>query len=213
MTGKKDGEVNILIRNETEKDYFEAESMTREAFWDVYKPGCDEHLLLHQLRNSGAFVPELCCLACDGDTIAGNIVYTKAVVRNEAGEHLVLCMGPLSVLPVFQNKGIGSKLLNFTLGKAAELGYAAVVIFGNPAYYHRFGFRNAAEYGIQTSDGRNFDPFMVLDLRKDGLKEIHGRFFEDKAFAIDPHELEEFEKNFPPREKHVRPGQLDYPNP
>ena len=200
--------MGITIRHEKEEDYFEVEHMTREAFWDLYKPGCDEHLLVRQLRKSEAFLPELDYVAVDGDTIVGNIVYTKAIIESESGQATVLCMGPLTVLPSQQRKGIGSSLLRHTVEKAKEIGYLAIVIFGSPAYYHRFGFRNAKEYHIQTSDGNNFDAFMVLDLSDNGLANISGRFFEDAAFQIDKKDLDEYEKRFPYKEKHKKEGQL-----
>jgi len=200
--------MGITIRHEKEEDYFEVENMTREAFWDLYRPGCDEHLLVRQLRKSEAFLPELDYVAVDGDTIVGNIIYTKAIIESESGQATVLCMGPLTVLPSQQRKGIGSSLLRHTVEKAKEIGYPAIVIFGSPAYYHRFGFRNAKEYHIQTSDGNNFDAFMVLDLSDNGLANISGRFFEDAAFQIDKKDLDEYEKRFPYKEKHKKEGQL-----
>ena len=200
--------MGITIRHEKEEDYSEVENMTREAFWDLYKPGCDEHLLVRQLRKSEAFLPELDYVAVDGDTIVGNIIYTKAIIESESGQATVLCMGPLTVLPSQQRKGIGSSLLRHTVEKAKEIGYLAIVIFGSPAYYHRFGFRNAKQYHIQTSDGNNFDAFMVLDLSDNGLANISGRFFEDAAFQIDKKDLDEYEKRFPYKEKHKKEGQL-----
>jgi predicted N-acetyltransferase YhbS len=200
--------MTFTIRLEEEKDYFHVENLTREAFWDLYQPGCDEHLALHQLRNSQAFIPELDYVACEDDEILGNIVYSKAVVRNEKEMFSVLCMGPLCVIPSRQKTGIGSQLLKYTIEKAKGMGYAAIVIFGNPAYYHRFGFKDAKEYNIQTSEGQNLDAFMVLSLDEEKLQKINGRFFEDPAFQVDKENLKEFEQNFPFKEKHKREGQF-----
>ena len=107
--------MGITIRHEKEEDYFEVEYMTREAFWDLYKPGCDEHLLVRQIRKSKAFLPELDYVAVDGNTIVGNIIYTKAIIEGESGQATVLCMGPLTVLPSQQRMGIGSSLLLYTV--------------------------------------------------------------------------------------------------
>jgi predicted N-acetyltransferase YhbS len=201
--------MEIIIRLETEKDHRETESLTRDAFWDVYKPGCDEHFLLHNMRKVPAFVKELDFVAVNNDRVIGNIIYTKAKVVNENGaEHEVLCMGPLSVLPSFQGKGVGAKLMIHSLIRAGELGYRAVIIFGNPGYYTRFGFMNAGKFNIKTSEGRNLDPFMALELYGNSLKGIEGRFHEDPVFNIDPAGLEDFEKQFPYREKHVTDTQL-----
>lgn len=201
--------MHISIRQEVEKDFNDVEYLTREAFWDLYKPGCDEHLVLHKIRKVSAFVKELDLIACDNDVIVGNIIYSRAkVVNDENKEFEVLCMGPIAVLPSYQDQGIGSLLMEHSIEKARQLGYKGVVIFGNPDYYHRFGFVDAKEYNIQTSWGDNLDAFMVLELYEDSLRGISGKFFEDEVFKIDNDELEYFEKQFPYKEKHVTDTQL-----
>ena len=201
--------MNISIRLEEEADYRPVESLTREAFWNLYKPGCNEHLLVHKIRKVPAFVKELSLVACDGDKIVGNIIYSKAkVINGENKEFEVLCIGPIGVLPAYQKQGIGSLLMNHSLEKAKQLGYKAIIIFGNPDYYHRFGFKDAREYGIQTSWGENFAAFMALELDDGSLNGISGKFYADQVFKIDEDELEIFEKEFPPKEKRVTDIQL-----
>ena len=173
--------MEILIRKATEKDFFTTENITRESFWNLYKPGCNEHLVLHNIRNSKAYISSL-------DLVA--------VFENE-----ILCVGPLSVLPKFQRNGIGSKLLNESIKIAKELGHPGMILFGNPEYYHRFGFKNAEEYGITTKDCLNFEPFMALEFQNNRFDNIRGRFFEDGAFETNPNDLIEFEKKFPYKEK------------
>jgi predicted N-acetyltransferase YhbS len=201
--------MNISIRVETENDFREVESLTREAFWDLYKPGCEEHLLVHKLRSVPAFIKDLDYVACDDQRIVGNIMYSKSKIINSKNEQFeVLCMGPLSVLPGYQKKGIGSLLLTETIKKAKALAYKAVVIFGSPEYYQKFGFKNACIFNIQTADGQNFDAFMALELNKDSLNGIEGKFFEDAAFHSEENELIEFEKEFPYKEKHITDTQF-----
>jgi predicted N-acetyltransferase YhbS len=201
--------MNISIRLEEENDYRNVEYMTREAFWNVYKPGCDEHLIVHKIRKVPAFIKELCFVAYDNDKIVGNIIYSKAKVINlKNKEFEVLCMGPIGVLPYYQGQGIGSLLMNYSIEKAKQLGHKAIIIFGNPNYYHRFGFINAKEYGIKTSSGENFEEFMALDLYDGGLDGISGKFYEDEIFRIEQGELEMFEKDFPYKEKRVTDTQL-----
>lgn len=199
----------ITLRPEHPNDYRIIEELTRDAFWDLYKPGCDEHLVVHKMRKVPAFVKELDLVACDGDTIVGYIMYSKAKVVNDNNEEFeVLCMGPLAVAPDHQKQGIWSLLMNESAKQAKTLGYKGVIIFWNPDYYHRFGFVDAKTYGITTPDGQNFDAFMALELYPESLKWISGKFFADPVFETDPQELEAFEKGFPEREKHVTDTQL-----
>ncbi|HEY6914279.1 MAG TPA: N-acetyltransferase [Paludibacter sp.] len=199
------------IRKTTKADFLITENITREAFWNVYKPGCDEHLVLHNVRNGNSYIAELDMVAVVENEIIGHIISTKAkVVDVQNTEHEVLCVGPVSVLPDYQKQGMGSELINESIKVAKESGYPAMILFGNPDYYHRFGFRNAQEYGITTKYYENFEPFMALELQTNGLENITGRFFEDNAFTTEPNELIEFEKQFPYKEKMVTDTQLEH---
>ena len=201
--------MNIEIRLEIIKDYEEVENLTREAFWDLYQPGCDEHLLAHKLRKVEAFIPKLDFVAELDGQIVGNIMYSKAKIVDKNGtDHEVLSFGPLSVLPSYQKSGIGAKLVNHTIELAKVMGNKAIVIFGNPDYYHRFGFVNAEMHHITTGDGENFDAFMALELYKGALQGITGKFHEDPVFQVSKVELEAFEKKFPYKEKHITDTQF-----
>jgi len=194
--------MKVIIRKATDEDCFKTEYITRESFWNVYKMGCDEHLILKNLRNSKCYVSNLDLVAVYKNEIIGHIISTKArVIDSENNEHEVLCVGPLSVLPEFQKQGVGSILMKSSIAKAKELNYAGMIIFGNPDYYHRFGFINAKEYKITTKDNQNFEPFMALEIMINGLSNVKGRFFEDSAFEVNQDELTEFEKKFPYKEK------------
>jgi predicted N-acetyltransferase YhbS len=194
--------MEFMIRNTDKRNYYPTEYITREAFWNLYKPGCDEHLVLHQIRESSSYVEELDLIAINEGEIIGHIISSKArVIDNQDMEHEVLCLGPVSVSPAFQNKGIGMDLMNYSIAEARKMGFKGIILFGNPDYYHRFGFRNAKEYEITTKDLQNFEPFMALELQKNGLDNVKGRFFEDEAFEINQEQLAEFEKKFPVKEK------------
>ena len=201
--------MNISIRLEEKQDYKKVEYLTREAFWDLFRPGCCEHLIVHKIRKAPAFVKELSYIACDNDNVIGCIFYSTAkVVNDENKEFEVLCMGPFGVLPPFQKKGIGSLLMSCSIKKAGELGFKAIVIFGNPEYYQRFGFVNAKNYGITTSSGENFDAFMALELFDGALDGITGKYYDSDVFRIDDKELEVFEREFPYKEKHITDTQI-----
>lgn len=198
----------IDIRNERPDEYRAVEELTREAFWNLHVPGCDEHYLLHVLRAHADFVPELDFVAYAGGELAGNIVYARSAIETTGGQRRqVLTFGPLSVLPKFQNRGVGSALVLHSLAKAAALGYGAVLIYGDPAYYVRFGFRPAQEFGIATSEGAFHPALQALELLPGALAGCEGRFFEGEAYHIDETAAGEFDKSFPPKEKFVTESQ------
>jgi len=191
--------LEIIIRPENEEDYYIVENLTRKAFWEFpgRSQGCDEHYLLHILRKDSVFIKELDYVALVDGEIVGNIIYTKGKVVDEKNvEYETISFGPVSVLPDYQRKGIGSKLIEFTLKKAKELGYRAVIIYGHPEYYPRFGFRDAREHNITTPDGNNFDAFMVCELYAGALNGITGRFFLSPLFQMNQDEVKEFDKRF-----------------
>lgn len=197
-------DLNINLRHERPEDYRVVEELTREAFWGMSRPNCDEHYLVHKLRQVPAFIPELDYVAEVGGKIVGNIMYSRAKVVDETGkEHEVITFGPISVLPEYQGKGIGQALLRHTIAEAKRLGYRAILFFGHPDYYPRVGFQRAEEFGIATASGKNFDAFMAMPLYDGALDGITGRFYEDPVFDIVPKEAEEFDKGFPQKELRV----------
>jgi len=156
------------------------------------------------LRKVPAFVPELDFVVETDGKIVGNIVYSKAKIVDETGiEHEVVTFGPISVLPEYQNRGIGKALLRRTIAEAKCLGYRAILFYGHPDYYPRVGFRRASEFGIVTAKGRSFDAFMAMPLYEGALDGITGRFYEDPVFEVDAKKAEEFNKGFPHKELRV----------
>jgi predicted N-acetyltransferase YhbS len=203
--------MEIHIQQVAQDDFRITENITREAFWNLYKPGCNEHLVLNKLRKCKNYIAELDLIVFHDNEITGHIISTKAKVIDSMGiEHDVLCVGPVSVSPEFQNIGIGSILIKETIKVAKELGYLGLILYGNPEYYHRFGFANAGKYRISTRDNQNFEPFMALELQENGLTNVSGKFFEDDSFLNDEAGLFEFEKQFPYKEKLVTDTQLKH---
>jgi predicted N-acetyltransferase YhbS len=200
--------MELCFYPEEPKDYRAVEEITREAFWNLHVPGCDEHLLAHNLRGCAAFVPELDFVAEAGGEIAGNIMYCRAKVAEDNGcERDVLTFGPVSVMPRLQKRGIGAALIRHSLKAAAGMGFTAVLIYGDPGYYCRFGFKPAEVFGIRTSEGRFHPALQALELAPGALCGAAGRFFEGEAYHVDPAELEAFDSTFPPKEKLVTESQ------
>ena len=199
--------MKINIRKERPADYRIVEELTREAFWgSMDHPTCDgEHLLVHKLRALPCFVPELDFVAEAEGKIIGHIIYSLAkVIMPDDRKIEVLSFGPLSVHPDYKGMGVGSALMRRSIAEAAELGYRAIIIYGHPDYYPRFGFRRASRYGIVSSGGGSWDALMAMELYDGALDGITGRFIEDEVYEVDPEEMAEFEKGFP----HKEPVQL-----
>lgn len=172
----------IIIRKETVEDYKKTEYMTLRAFWNLHGPGCNEHYLVHLLREADCYVEELSRVAELDGRIAGTIMYSKAKVVDGDVTHEVLTFGPLCVEPTLHNLGVGRMLLEETLPLAKKLGYPGVVIFGEPGYYPKRGFKTCDAFGITTPDGSNFDAFMAYPLDDEMFAKIHGSFYEDPVF-------------------------------
>ncbi|SFC49418.1 Predicted N-acetyltransferase YhbS [Alkalibacterium subtropicum] len=200
----------IDIRQETEKDHHAVELMTQRAFWNKYKPGCDEHYLVHLLRQDSQYLPELSRIAIKDGQVIGCIMYSKAEVVEGDRSQDVLTFGPLCVDPKWQGMGVGEILLKETMALASEAGYKGIIIFGDPDYYPRLGFEPCDRFEVTTAGGENFDAFMGTELYENSLKDVKGKFHASPVFENIPEEkVEEFSRNFPPLQKRQFPGQWE----
>lgn len=206
---------DYIIRNEQAEDYSKTENLVREAFWNVYKPGCDEHYVLHCLRDDADFVPQLDFVMEKNGQIIGQIIFVKAAIQQDDGQALpVLTFGPVCIHPEFQGTGLGKILLDYALTKAVEMGFGAVLIEGNINFYRNCGFTYAREYGIRyhgLPEGVDDSFFLCRQLKADYLTGITGVYSTPQGYfaAVEkPQEFEEYEKTFPPKEKLKLPGQL-----
>ena len=189
---------NIIIRKETENDYYDTELMTMRAFWNIHGPGCNEHLLVHKLREAAEYIPELSRVAELDGRIVGAIFYSKAKVIDGDKQYEVLTFGPLAVEPTCFNMGIGAELLKTTIALAKEAGCKGIVICGEPGYYPKHGFITCDHFGIEHPAFGNSDAFMAYPLNED-FKDIHGKFYEAPVFeeCEDEEAVKEFTKAFP----------------
>ena len=190
---------NIIIRQEKSDDYKKTEYMTLRAFWNIHGPGCSEHYLVHLLREEECYLPELSRVAELDGQIVGAIFYSKAKVLDGDRVHEVLTFGPLCVEPTLHNSGIAGRLMEETFVLAKEAGFSGIVIFGEPDYYPKHGFKTCDNFGITTPDGRNFDAFMAYPLDEEAFSKVKGRFYEDECFerCNDEEALADFTKEFP----------------
>jgi predicted N-acetyltransferase YhbS len=194
--------MEIHIRNEVEADHRAVEELTREAFWNLYFPGCTEHYLVHTMREHPDFIPELDFVAVLDDQIVGSIMYTVAHLTNDAGESMeIASFGPLSVLPELQRRGIGSKLIQHSLPVARDLGYGVVAIYGDPHNYCKHGFRNGKDLGISAANGEYPHGLLALELQPGVLRDSKWSLHTSPVCEYDEGDVEEFESTFPPKEK------------
>jgi predicted N-acetyltransferase YhbS len=206
---KLNGE-EVEIRMETEDDWYNVELMTQHAFWNKHHLGCDEHYLVHKLRKNKDYLPELSRIAVKDGKVIGCIMYSKAKIVDGVDTHEIITFGPLCVEPKWQGSGVGELLLRETMKLATNKGYKGIVIFGEPDYYPRIGFKTCDNFNITTADGKNFDAFMGIELAEDSMKGIKGKFYESEVFENLPKvEVEEYNKKFPKLQKLRFPGQWD----
>ena len=194
--------MNIELRRERPADYEETENVTREAFWNFYAPGCSEHYLLRSMRDCPSFVPELDIVAVHEGKIVGNIAHTRSFIMGDnKKQYEVLTLGPISVLPEYQGKGIGTRLIEYTRRQAKEMGFRAILLRGDPDFYGRRGFVPAESFKIRTEDNMYIRALQVFELYEGALAEAKGRYYEDAIFNIDESLVAEYDRKFPQKEK------------
>jgi putative acetyltransferase len=203
--------VNHIIRHEEPADYRAVEEITRQAFWNMHVPGCNEHYLVHVMRDHKDFIRVLdYVLEVDGQII-GNIMYTRAWLIDEAGQALdILTFGPVSIAPGYQRKGYGSLLINHSIAKAVEMDEKAIVIYGNPGNYVKFGFKSCRKYQVTNEQGEYPTAMLVKEL-KEGLP--GGRkwvYKESDAYAVDDAEAEKYNQQFEKLEKRCTASQEEF---
>lgn len=199
------------IRLETESDHQTVENITRKSFYNLYVPGCAEHYLVHIMRGHEDFIPELdLVIELDGQVI-GNIMYTKAKLTDEAGnEKEILTFGPVSILPEYQRKGYGKKLMEYSFEKAVSLGYDIVVIFGSPANYVSRGFKSCKKYNICSEDGRYPAAMMAKELVPHALDGRKWFYRDSPVMTIDEKEAARYDDALEKMEKKYLPGQEEF---
>ena len=203
---------DYIIRNEEPKDRGEVENLIRESFWNVYRPGCSEHYVIHVLRDDPAFVRELdFVMEKDGRLIGQNMFMNTVIDSDGGGTVPVLTMGPICIAPDLKRKGYGKALLDFSLEKATALGYGAVLFEGNIGFYGKCGFDYASRFGIRyhdLPDDADSSFFLCKELIPGYLDKVTGIYRTPQGYYVSDDDVEEFDKAFPPKEKLRLPGQI-----
>ncbi|MPM06769.1 hypothetical protein SDC9_53072 [bioreactor metagenome] len=201
----------IKIRIEEETDYKKVEEITRNAFWNLYIPGCIEHYLVHVMRSHKDFLPELDLVIEADNQIIGNIMYTKAKLVDESGEEKeVLTFGPVCIMHEYQRMGYGKMLMEHSFEKAAALGYDVIVIYGNPYNYVSRGFKSCKKYNICHENGTCPSAMMVKELKKGVLDGRKWFYYESPVMNINEQEAERFDESLEKMEKEIIPSQEEF---
>lgn len=212
---------NYSIRVEEKRDYLAVESLVRESFWNVYRPGCTEHYVLHHLRSNPDFIPELAfVMEADGKIIGQNVFVKAQITKDDGTAFPILTMGPICIANEYKRKGYGKILLDYSLEKAKALGYGAVCFEGNIDFYGKSGFDFASKFGIKyhgLPEGMEADFFLCKELKAgylDGITECGSLYATPAAYFVaeeNPEDFEKFEREFNlknPLKKLKLPGQL-----
>ena len=203
---------DYTIRLERTEDYREVENLVREAFWNVYRPGCSEHYVIHVLRDDPAFVKELDFVMEQNGELIGQNMFMRTVINADDGRVIpVLTMGPIGITPELKRRGYGKKLLDYSLEKAEAMGFGAVLFEGNIGFYGHSGFTYARSFGIRYHDlpeGADDSFFLCKELISGYLDGITGVYQTPQGYYVDDADVEEFDKAFSHKEKLRLPGQI-----
>ncbi|MBQ7580102.1 MAG: N-acetyltransferase [Clostridia bacterium] len=168
--------------------------------------------MIHVLRDDPDFVKELDFVMEQDGKLIGQNVFMKTVINSDDGRDIpVLTMGPICIAPELERRGYGKKLLDYSLEKAAQLGFGAVLFEGNIDFYGKSGFEFARNFGIRYHDlPEDVDDsfFLCKELKKGYLDGVTGVYQTPQGYYVKDEDVDEFDKSFPPKEKLKLPGQL-----
>ena len=205
-------EHQLMIRRETPADYEAVEALTREAFWNVYRPGCTEHYVLHTFRSNPDFVPELDLVLEKEVRLIGHIMYARSHIQADDGRIVpTMTFGPISIHPDVQRQGYGKRLLDASMEQAKRMGAGALCIEGNIDFYGKSGFVVAGTRGIRhhgAPEQAILPHFLLCELQEGFLDGVTGIYYTPAGYFVEDEAAEAFDRTFPPKVKLKLPGQL-----
>ena len=164
----------MIIRKETPNEFSQIYDLVKVAFQTGKVTNGKEQDFVNQLRNNDNYIPELALVAEEGDKLIGHIMLTKTYITNDNNKFETLLLAPISVVIERRNEGVGSKLITESFKLAKKMGYTSVVLVGDPAYYHRFGFKAAINFGIRHAQDIPSENVMACELVPNALHGISG---------------------------------------
>lgn len=203
--------MNITIRKEEPKDYRRVEEIARDAFWNLYFPGCHEHFVVHRMREHEDFIKELTFVIEVDGKVEGAIFYTHSkIIAGDNNVYNTISFGPVFIAPEFHRMGLGKELISHSIKEATKMGFRAITTLGYPYHYEPYGFLGGKKYNISIEDGKFYKGLLVLPLYEGALEHINGYVMFSEVLESNDEEVNEFDKSFPYKEKKVEASQAEY---
>ncbi len=204
--------MQINIRSEQASDFKCVEELAREAFWNLYFPGANEHFVVHVMRNHRDYIKDLSFVIEVNNQVQGAIFFTYSKVCLDNGDHVdCISFGPVFISPKLHRQSLGKKLITHAIGIAKNMGYKAILTLGYPYHYTPYGFVGAKKYNISMPDGNFYTGLLALPLIEGSLDNIKGYAVFSDVFEVDAEEVDLYDKNnFAPKEKQYNPCQDDF---
>ena len=201
----------VNIRNEESRDYEIVENMTRNAFYNLYIPGCVEHYLVRTMREHKDFIRELDFVLELDDEVIGYIMYTKATLTDaDKNVKNILTFGPLCIDPRYQRRGYGKLLIQHSFEKAISIGYDTVVIFGAPSNYVSSGFVSCKKHNVCV-EGDKFPAAMLVKELKTGALDGRRWYYKDSpVMSVLPEDANAYDNTLPPKKRKHIPAQEEF---
>lgn len=203
---------DYTIRLERKEERSTVENLVREAFWNVYRPGCLEHYVLHEMRNHPDFIPELNFVLEKDGKIIGQNVFVRAAIKADDGRNIpIAAMGPICIAPEFQRQGYGKILLDYTLEQARKYGIKALCFEGDIDFYGKSGFDYANKFGLRYNglpDDADDSFFLCKELESGYLFDVTGEYTPPDCYFVDEASAEAFNQTFPEKAKLKLEGQI-----
>jgi len=202
--------MRIIIRTEKPDDYRAVEELAREAFWNLYFPGCHEHYVIHKMRDHKDFIKALSFVIEVDGNIAGGKFYTHSKIIADKNEYDTVTFGPVFISPQFHRKGLGKKLITHSIKEAEKSCYRAIITLGYPYHYEPNGFQGGKKYHISMPDGKYYQGLLVLPLYNGALEHISGYTKFSDVFDVSEEEVNKFDLTFPSKNKIFQKSQVEY---
>lgn len=203
--------MNLIIRNEEVQDYPKTEEVCRNAFWNLYKLGAEEHYVLHKMRNHPDFIPELSFVLEKDGEVVGGIFFTHSHILRKNGEKVpTITFGPVFISPEYHRQSLGRTLINHAIQQAKNLGYLGILTLGYPYHYTPYGFLGGKTYGISMEDGKFYKGLLALPLQEGAFDDVSGIATFSEVFSVSQEEVNLFDQKFPKKEKKEQASQQEY---